>query len=62
VQVQADAAEGLAKPHIVPNSTIAKSKIVNVSSPSGVHGTTVTVELDAKTPPAIGTEILEHPC
>ena len=45
---------------IVPNSTIAKSKIVNVSSPSGIHGTTVTVELDAKTPPATGTEILEH--
>jgi small-conductance mechanosensitive channel/CRP-like cAMP-binding protein len=45
---------------IVPNSTIAKSKIVNVSSPSGIHGTTVTVQLDAKTPPATGTEILEH--
>jgi len=45
---------------IVPNSTIAKSKIVNVSSPSGIHGVTVTVQLDAKTPPASGTEILEH--
>jgi CRP-like cAMP-binding protein len=45
---------------IVPNSTIAKSKIVNVSSPSGIHGVTVTVQLDAKTPPATGTEILEH--
>jgi len=45
---------------IVPNSTIAKSKIVNVSSPSGLHGTTVTVQLDAKTPPARGSEILEH--
>ena len=45
---------------IVPNSTIAKSKIVNVSSPSGIHGATVTVQLDAKTPPATGTEILEH--
>ena len=44
----------------VPNSTIAKSKIVNVSSPSGIHGTTVAVQLDAKTPPATGTEILEH--
>src|SRR5262252_9942988 len=31
---------------IVPNSTIAKSKIVNVSSPSGIHGTTITVQLD----------------
>src|SRR6516165_584677 len=45
---------------IVPNSTIAKSKIVNVSSPSGIHGVTITVQLDAKTPPAKGTETLEH--
>src|SRR6516162_7590445 len=45
---------------ILPNSTIAKSKIVNVSSPSGIHGTTIPVQLDAKTPPSRGTEILEH--
>jgi small-conductance mechanosensitive channel/CRP-like cAMP-binding protein len=45
---------------IVPNSTIAKSKIVNVSSPSGLHGMTITVQLDAKTAPSTGTEILEH--
>ena len=45
---------------IVPNSTIAKSKIVNVSSPSGIHGVTVTVQLDARTPPAAGAEILQH--
>jgi small-conductance mechanosensitive channel len=45
---------------IVPNSTIAKSKIVNVSSPSGIHGVTITVQLDAKTPPAAGAEILQH--
>jgi len=43
---------------IVPNSTIAKSKIVNISSPSGIHGTTVTVQLDATTPPSRGSEIL----
>ncbi len=43
---------------IVPNSTIAKAKIVNASSPSGIHGMTVTIELDAKTPPA-GPEILQ---
>ena len=30
---------------IVPNSTIAKAKIVNASSPSGIHGMTVTVQL-----------------
>jgi small-conductance mechanosensitive channel len=45
---------------IVPNSTIAKAKIVNTSSPSGVHGITVTVQLNAKTSPAFGTEILRH--
>jgi small-conductance mechanosensitive channel len=45
---------------IVPNSTIAKAKIVNASSPSGIHGMTVTIELDAKTPPAAGAEILQR--
>jgi small-conductance mechanosensitive channel/CRP-like cAMP-binding protein len=45
---------------IVPNSTIAKSKIVNVSSPSGVHGSTVTVQLSGKTLPLAGIEILER--
>jgi small-conductance mechanosensitive channel len=45
---------------IVPNSTIAKSKIVNVSSPSGIHGTTVTVQVDAKAPPSRASEIIEH--
>jgi small-conductance mechanosensitive channel len=43
---------------IVPNSTIAKSKIVNVSSPSGLHGVTITVQLAAPTTPATGTELL----
>jgi small-conductance mechanosensitive channel/CRP-like cAMP-binding protein len=45
---------------IVPNSTIAKSKIVNVSSPSGVHGITITVQLDPRTPPAVATELLDR--
>jgi small-conductance mechanosensitive channel len=45
---------------VIPNSTIAKSKIVNVSSPSGLHGTTVTVQVDARTPPSRVSEILEH--
>jgi small-conductance mechanosensitive channel len=44
---------------IVPNSTIAKSRIINLSSPSGIHGVTVTVQLDAKTSPSISSEILE---
>jgi len=45
---------------IVPNSTIAKAKIVNASSPSGIHGMTVTVQLDAKTPPEVSAEILQQ--
>ena len=45
---------------IVPNSAIAKAKIVNASSPTDVHGMSVGVQLDAKTPPATGAEILEQ--
>jgi small-conductance mechanosensitive channel/CRP-like cAMP-binding protein len=45
---------------ILPNSTIAKAKIVNSSSPSGVHGMTVTVRLDANNPPSTGAEILRR--
>ena len=45
---------------VVPNSTIAKSKIVNVSSPSGLHGTAVTVQVEARTSPSRCTEILDH--
>src|SRR5580704_7543036 len=44
---------------IVPNSTIAKAKIVNASSPSGIHGMILTVQIGARTPPAVGTDILE---
>ena len=45
---------------IVPNSAIAKAKIVNSSSPSGIHGMTVTIQLNAKASPAAGAEILER--
>src|SRR5262245_20140663 len=45
---------------IVPNSTIAKSKIVNVSSPSRTHGMSLAVQLDARTPPSTGIGILRH--
>jgi small-conductance mechanosensitive channel len=44
---------------IVPNSTIAKAKIVNASSPSGTHGITVPVQLSANTPPETGAEVLQ---
>jgi small-conductance mechanosensitive channel/CRP-like cAMP-binding protein len=45
---------------IIPNSMIAKSKIVNVSSPSRIHGMSVTVQLDARTSPSAGIGILHH--
>jgi small-conductance mechanosensitive channel len=45
---------------IVPNSTIAKAKIVNASSPSGIHGMSVTVRLAAETTPGIGVEMLRR--
>jgi len=45
---------------IVPNSTIAKSKIVNVSSPSGIHGNTVTLQVGSRTPPSFATEVIER--
>src|SRR5438477_3010776 len=45
---------------IVPNSTIAKSKIVNVSSPSGIHGNTVTLQVSSRTPPSSATEVIER--
>jgi small-conductance mechanosensitive channel len=45
---------------IVPNSTITKSKIVNVSSPSGVHGNTVTLQVGSRTPPSFATEVIER--
>ena len=44
---------------IVPNSAIAKAKIVNASSPTGIHGMTVTVRLAAGTPPSVGAKILK---
>ena len=45
---------------IVPNSTIAKSKIVNITSPVGTHGATITVGLDARAPLSFAKQVLEH--
>jgi small-conductance mechanosensitive channel len=44
---------------VIPNSVIAKSRIVNVSYPSSIHGVTVRVQLESALPPASGTELLE---
>ena len=43
---------------IVPNSTIAKSRIVNASFPSSIHGITIAIKLEA-TPPATGVSMLK---
>ena len=40
---------------ILPNSTIAKSKIVNVSAPSGTHGTSITVAIDGTIPQSLAS-------
>jgi hypothetical protein len=45
---------------IIPNSTIAKAKIVNASSPSSTHGITMLVQLNAKTPPETAAEVLQR--
>jgi len=43
---------------IVPNSIIAKSKVVNETFPSSIHGVTIAVQLDSNTPPASGISII----
>jgi len=45
---------------IVPNSSIAKAKIVNASSPSRIHGMSVTIRLDSGTAPETGVKILQR--
>jgi small-conductance mechanosensitive channel len=45
---------------IVPNSMIAKAKVVNASSPSGIHGITLAVQVDSTTPPAVSAEVFRH--
>jgi small-conductance mechanosensitive channel len=44
---------------IVPNSIIAKAKLINASKPSGAHGLTVTVRLDPAVAPSNGVAVLE---
>jgi hypothetical protein len=44
---------------IVPNSIIAKSKIVNETFPTSIHGISVAVQLRSETAPANGIGILE---
>ena len=46
---------------IMPNSIIAKSKIVNVSFPSSIHEITVAVQLSSQTSPASGINFSSLP-
>jgi len=45
---------------VVPNSNIAKSRIINFSFPSETQGVEFTVSLDNRTPPSRGIELIEH--
>ena len=44
---------------IVPNSVIAKARLINASRPNEAHGLTVTVRLDATVAPLTTVQILE---
>jgi small-conductance mechanosensitive channel/CRP-like cAMP-binding protein len=45
---------------VVPNSVVAKSKIVNCYAPNKTHGTTMRVRLDASIVPAAGCNMLKE--
>jgi small-conductance mechanosensitive channel/CRP-like cAMP-binding protein len=44
---------------IIPNSVIAKAKLINASRPNEVHGLTITVRLDATMAPLATVQLLE---
>ncbi len=45
---------------VLPNSVIAKAKLVNCSAPSKVHGATLRVRLEAPRGPAAGCALLQE--
>jgi small-conductance mechanosensitive channel len=45
---------------VVPNSVVAKSRIINYSHPTRIHGVKFNVSLDDGTPPARGMEVIEQ--
>src|SRR3977135_2550519 len=45
---------------IVPNSVIAKSKLVNCSTPSKIHGASIRVKLEPSLKPAAGCNLLKE--
>jgi small-conductance mechanosensitive channel/CRP-like cAMP-binding protein len=45
---------------VVPNSVVAKGKLINCSSPSKVHGATTRIRLEGSISPAAGTQLLKE--
>src|ERR1700688_2786857 len=45
---------------IIPNSIIAKSKLVNCSSPTAIHGASIRVKLEPSLTPAAGCTLLKE--
>jgi CRP-like cAMP-binding protein len=45
---------------IIPNSVIAKSKLVNCSTPTQIHGTSIRVKLQPSLTPAAGCDLLRE--
>lgn len=45
---------------IIPNSVIAKSKLVNCSSPTKIHGASIRVKLEPSLTPAAGCNLLKE--
>jgi small-conductance mechanosensitive channel/CRP-like cAMP-binding protein len=45
---------------IIPNSVIAKSKLVNCSTPSKIHGASIRVKLEPSLTPAAGCNLLKE--
>jgi small-conductance mechanosensitive channel len=45
---------------IIPNSVIAKAKLVNCSTPTEIHGSSIRVKLDSSLTPAAGRNILNE--
>jgi small-conductance mechanosensitive channel/CRP-like cAMP-binding protein len=45
---------------IIPNSLIAKSKLVNCSTPSKIHGSSIRIKLEPTLTPAAGCDLLKE--
>src|ERR1700726_3342276 len=45
---------------IIPNSVIAKSKLVNCSTPTNIHGASIRVKLEPSLTPAAGCHLLKE--